>query len=78
MVTIIRKREDPYESENGLVELEEVALRTKRLPEAFINKQSNYVTDAFLKYARPLIGGALPSYAHLRKERVRKQLPQYM
>jgi 6-phosphofructokinase 1 len=77
MVTIVRKREDPYESENGLVELEEVALRTKKFPEAFINKQSNYVTDAFLRYASPLIGGPLPDYAHLRKERVRKQLPQY-
>jgi 6-phosphofructokinase 1 len=77
MVTIIRKREDPYESENGLVGLEEVALRTKRFPGAFINKQSNHVTDAFLRYASPLIGGALPDYAHLRKERVRKQLPQY-
>ena len=78
MITLIRKRNDPYESENGLVELEEVALRTKRFPEAFINKQSNYVTDAFLKYASPLIGGPLPEYAHLRKERVRKQLPQYV
>jgi 6-phosphofructokinase len=78
MITLIRKRNDPYESENGLVELEEVALRTKRFPEAFINKQSNYVTDAFLKYASPLIGGPLSDYAHLRKERVRKQLPQYV
>ena len=78
MVTIIRKSEDPYESENGLVELEEVALRTKRFPETFINKQSNYVTDAFLKYASPLIGGPLPEYAHLRKQRLSKQLPQYV
>ena len=78
MVTLIRKTDDPYESENGLVNLEEVALRTKKLPETFINKRSNYVTDAFLKYASPLVGGPLLEYAHLRKERLKKQLPQYL
>ena len=78
MVTIMRKREDPYESDYGLVELQEVALRTKKFPDTFINKQSNFVSDSFLKYATPLIGGPLQEYAHLRKERVKKQLPQYM
>ncbi|HUK50095.1 MAG TPA: 6-phosphofructokinase [Terriglobales bacterium] len=78
MVTIMRKREDPYESDYGLVELQEVALRTKKFPDTFINKQSNFVSDSFLKYATPLIGGPLQEYAHLRKERVKKQLPQYV
>ena len=78
MITLIRKRNDPYESGTGLVELKEVALKTKRFPETFINKQSNYVTDAFLKYAGPLLGGPLPDYAHLRKERLSKQLSQYV
>jgi 6-phosphofructokinase 1 len=78
MVTLTRKSDDPYESGHGLVELKEVALKTKKFPETFINKRSNYVTDAFLNYARPLIGEPLPSYAHLRKEKLKKRLPQYM
>jgi len=78
MVTLVRKREDPYESDYGLVELQDVALRTKKFPDAFINEESNFVSDSFLKYATPLIGGPLQEYAHLRKERVRKQLPQYL
>ena len=77
MITLIRKSNDPYEFENGIVGLGEVALKTKRVPETFINKQSNYVTDAFLEYAKPLIGGPLSEYVHLRKERLKKQLPQY-
>ncbi|HUK28311.1 MAG TPA: 6-phosphofructokinase [Candidatus Acidoferrales bacterium] len=78
MVTLTRKSDDPYVSEKGLVDLDEVALRTKKVPEIFINKKSNYVTDSFLKYSRPLIGGPLPPYAHLKKERLQKHLPQYM
>jgi len=77
MVTLIRKSNDPYVSERGLTGLEEVALRTKKVPEAFINERSNYVTESFLKYARPLIGAPLLAYAHLKKERLKKQLPQY-
>jgi 6-phosphofructokinase len=77
MVTLVRKRNDPYECETGLVELDKVALRTKKVPDAFINKQSNFITDDFLKYAKPLVGDPLPEYAHLRKERLKKRLPRY-
>jgi 6-phosphofructokinase 1 len=77
MVTLTRKRNDPYECETGLVELAEVALKTKRVPDAFINRQSNYVTESFLEYAMPLIGDPLPQYAHLRKEKLEKHLPPY-
>ena len=30
------------------------------MPEAFINEAGNFVTEAFEKYATPLIGGRLP------------------
>jgi ATP-dependent phosphofructokinase / diphosphate-dependent phosphofructokinase len=77
MVTLARRRNDPYECETGLVELDAVALKTKKMPETFINKQSNFVTDEFLDYALPLIGGPLPEYAKLRKELLKKTLPHY-
>jgi 6-phosphofructokinase len=72
MVTLIRNRNDPYECETGLVELEKVALKTKNIPDAFIGKESNFVSERFIEYAKPLIGGPLPEYAHLKRKRVEK------
>jgi len=74
MVTLVRKGTDPYECETGLVDLEKVALKTRKVPDEFINKSSNFVSDAFLRYARPLIGGPLPEYAHLRKQMLQRAL----
>lgn len=72
MVTLVRKGSDPYECETGLVELEKVALRTKKVPNEFISKDSNFVSKEFLEYAKPLIGGPLPEYAHLKKKMIEK------
>jgi 6-phosphofructokinase 1 len=74
MVTLVRRRNEPYECDTGLVELEKVALRTKKVPDEFINKDSNFVSKEFLEYARPLIGGPLPEYAHLKRKMVEKRL----
>ncbi len=72
MVTLVRRGNEPYECETGLVELEKVALRTKKVPDEFISKESNFVSEEFLEYARPLIGGPLPEYAHLKRRMVEK------
>jgi 6-phosphofructokinase 1 len=72
MVTLVRRGNDPYECETGLVELEKVALRTKKVPDEFISKDSNFVSKGFLEYAKPLIGGPLPEYAHLKKKMIEK------
>jgi 6-phosphofructokinase 1 len=77
MVTLVRKSNNPYACETGLVGLHEVMLKTKKVPDKFINGQSNFITDDFLEYAKPLIGDSLPEYAHLRKERLEKLLPRY-
>jgi ATP-dependent phosphofructokinase / diphosphate-dependent phosphofructokinase len=74
MVTLIKKENDAYECETGLVELEKVALKTKKVPDEFINKDSNFVSEAFLEYARPLIGAPLPEYVHLKRSMVKKIL----
>jgi len=78
MVTLIRKQQDPYHSDTGLVDLDEVALRTRKVSDEFINKNSNYVTKQFIDYATPLIGGPLPEYARLRKRKLERKLPLYV
>jgi 6-phosphofructokinase len=67
MVTLVREPGPGYKCTTGLVELEKVALGTKRVPDEYINEAGNGVTDAFIKYARPLIGGPLPEYVKLEK-----------
>jgi 6-phosphofructokinase 1 len=77
MVILKRKRNGPYHSETGLVELEEVALKTKKIPDEFIDSDSNFVTRQYVDYAMPLIGGPLPEYARLRKKTLERKLPLY-
>jgi 6-phosphofructokinase 1 len=74
MVTLIREPGPVYRSTTGLVELEKVANVERYLPNDFINEEGNFVTEAFIEYARPLIGGDLPPYARLRGIRVPKKL----
>jgi hypothetical protein len=54
--------------------LEEVAAKTKLMPDEFINDQGNHVTDAFKFYLRPLLGSGLQSPAQLRAPAVNKLL----
>ncbi|MBI2441303.1 MAG: 6-phosphofructokinase [Lentisphaerae bacterium] len=51
------------------VPLAAVAKATRHMPEEFINKEGNDVTQAFLDYARPIVG-PLPKVARLRGVRV--------
>ena len=63
MITIARHLDPnkPYSSLIGMVRLGLGAKSEKVVPEAFINKAGNFVTEAFEKYATPLIGGRLPA-----------------
>jgi len=73
MVTLQRVSQKPYRCETALAPLADVANAERPVPDEFINEQGNYVTPAFLDYARPLIGGPLPAYARLKMSRVPKQ-----
>ncbi|MDR3210331.1 MAG: diphosphate--fructose-6-phosphate 1-phosphotransferase [Planctomycetota bacterium] len=53
---IVRVADNPYRSEFRLVPLKNVAGKTRRMPEEFINKDKNNVTDAFIRYGLPLVG----------------------
>lgn len=72
MVTLEREPGAEYACTTGIVSLEEVANREKKVPREFINAEGTGVTDAFLEYVTPLIGGPLPEYARLEKHFVKK------
>ena len=63
MITIARHLDPnkPYSSLIGMVRLGLGARSEKVVPETFINEAGNFVTEAFEKYATPLIGGGLPA-----------------
>ncbi|HEU5423144.1 MAG TPA: diphosphate--fructose-6-phosphate 1-phosphotransferase [Nitrolancea sp.] len=65
MVTLERVSDEPYQVRTGSVPLPEVANRERLLPDEFIAPGGRAVTDAFRRYALPLIGGPLPPYARL-------------
>ncbi len=62
-IAIVRTNDAPYESGYKRIELSDVAAKTRHMPEEFI-KGTNDVTDAFINYARPLVGD-LPEFAKL-------------
>ncbi len=64
MITLQRQPGDKYECVTGTVSLEAAATRSKPMPVEYINKEGNFVTDAFLDYIRPLVGD-LPEYVRL-------------
>ncbi|MDK2866665.1 MAG: ATP-dependent phosphofructokinase / diphosphate-dependent phosphofructokinase [Clostridiales bacterium] len=55
-----------------LLELEQIAAKTKHMDPSYINEAGNYVTEAFFKYAKPLIGSGFPHGARLRAQMVDK------
>lgn len=65
MVTFVRETGDPYRISLGTAPLEDVAVRAKPMPDAMINEDGNFPTEAFFDYLRPLVG-ELPEYADLR------------
>ena len=74
MITLVRESNSPYRVSTGLAPLEEVANAEKPVPPEFINQRGNYVSETFLEYARPLIGGDLPPYVRLAGKRIAKKL----
>ena len=51
-----------YRSVEGTMRLDQVNDAPRSLPDNFINESGTNVSDAFLDWARPLVGGALPEY----------------
>lgn len=70
MVTLVRQPGAEYVCTTGLAPLAEVAHSVKLMPRDFVNPEANFVTQAFIDYATPLIGDPLPRYARLQKKQV--------
>ena len=69
---VIKRRKGPrYASEITHVLLSDVALGEQGMPDNFINKAGNYVTQKFVDYAMPLIG-KLPGTGLIQPKMIRK------
>ena len=66
-------RTGDYSVDYRLTDLKEIAAKTRLMPDSFINKAGNHVTDAFLHYLRPLLG-EMPEAAMLRAPMAAKVL----
>ncbi len=73
MVNLIREPGPEYRVRTGLVALEKVANRERHLPPEFMAPPEEGVTEAFLAYARPLIGPPLPAHGHLERRPLAKR-----
>lgn len=62
--SVAMKRVGDYAVSYFLTPLETVARHATEMPDAYINKAGNDVTDAFFHYARPLIG-TLPDFQRI-------------
>ncbi|HPU97030.1 MAG TPA: 6-phosphofructokinase [Candidatus Hydrogenedentes bacterium] len=67
------KREGDYAVSYFLTPLEIVARHSTTMPDAFINDEGNDVTDAFIRYARPLVG-SMPQPERIQAPKVKKIL----
>ncbi len=82
MPTIVRVSDDPYDWKVGSAELGDVANVEKMLPPEYISEDGFGVTEACLRYLRPLIAGesyppykdGLPDYVSLKGVGVPKKL----
>lgn len=63
-----------YSVDYQLTKLEEIAAKTRLMPDHFINKAGNGVTDAFAGYLRPLLGDSLFEASRLRAPQAAKIL----
>lgn len=69
------RRTGDYAVDYQLIALEEVAAKTRKMPDDFIAPSGTDVTAAFLTYLRPLLGTGLPDIHRLRNVAVPKIPP---
>jgi 6-phosphofructokinase 1 len=68
------RRTGNYSVDYLLDRFEDIAAHTRVMPDEFINKAGNNVTDAFKFYVRPLLGSGLPQPSWVRAPKVPKLL----
>ena len=50
------------------MDIQEVMMTERKLPDEFINARGNNITEAFKEWCRPLIGTPLPKLMDLRPD----------
>ena len=60
MVAFRRVSTSPYKMEPFLVDIDEVMMYERTMPDEYINEEGNGVTEAFREWCRPLLGDELP------------------
>ena len=60
MVAFRRCQSEDYKVEPFLVDIDEVMMYERTMPDEFINEEGNGVTEAFKEWCLPLLGGELP------------------
>lgn len=68
MVGIKRKEGREYEIEMPLIPVEEVMLHERIMPDEYINKRGNDITEEFVNWCRPLIDGELPEMVSFKEQ----------
>ena len=63
--SVVIKRTGDYAVQYELANLADIAAKTRRLPDEFINADGNNVTNAFRNYLRPLLGDDMPCLERL-------------
>lgn len=66
MVGFVRESTTPYRVSTTLIDVNDVMLVEKKLPDEFINEAGNGVTEAFIEWCAPLIGMPLPKLVSLK------------
>ena len=64
--SIVIDRTGNYSVNYRLVKLEEIAAKTKHMPDNFINAAGNGITSDFIQYCRPLVGSGFKQGHRLR------------
>jgi 6-phosphofructokinase 1 len=54
-----------YRSIEGTARLDQVVDSARTLPAEYLTETGTNISDAFIDWARPLVGGALPEYVTL-------------
>ncbi len=72
--SVVIERTGYYSVDYRLAPLEDVAGKTRTMPDEFLTGSGTDVTDAFRLYLRPLLGKAMPDAYRLRHNKVAKVL----
>ncbi|MEA5016607.1 MAG: diphosphate--fructose-6-phosphate 1-phosphotransferase [Candidatus Limiplasma sp.] len=67
MAGLRRISDDPYRCQEILVPVQEVMLQEHVMPGEFLHPNGHDVTDAFVRWCKPLIGGGLPVFADFKQ-----------